>query len=102
MYDFGRLVSVDGRKQPKAAADGGPAVRGTVVRFKYARHGAANGVVLDSGDFIHLKPEGMARAGLRIGDAVQAEGDVRPLATGSGQVIEAAKVTRRRAQASAK
>ena len=31
-------------------------VQGDVKRINYDRHGAANGVVLDSGDFIRMKP----------------------------------------------
>ncbi|WP_218509825.1 hypothetical protein [Variovorax sp. dw_308] len=91
VYRFERLVSVDG-KPPKPARPHDDEVTGTVVRFNYARHGAANGVVLDSGDFIHTRPEGMERLGLKIGDKVRATGEARPLVTGAGRVVEARSV----------
>ncbi|MDB5846714.1 MAG: hypothetical protein JWP29_466 [Rhodoferax sp.] len=90
VYRFERLASVDGR-EPDVAHGPGEA-SGRVVRFNYARHGEANGVVLDSGDFVHTRPDGMARLGLKIGDTVHAEGPARPLVTGAGRVIEAHSV----------
>ncbi len=90
VYQLERLVSVDGK--PAAPAHEPAEVSGTVVRFNYARHGAPNGVVLDTGDFVHTKPDGLERLGLKVGDAVKAEGDVRTLAAGSGRVVEARTV----------
>jgi len=92
VYAYSRLVPVDGRKPAKPRAASGPAYRGNVTRFNYARHGAANGVVLDTGDFIHLKPEGMARLKLKIGDKVEADGDAQMLAGGTGWAVEAVTV----------
>ena len=96
VFGFVRLVSIDGRKPAprKAAAD--PAYSGVVVRFNFARHGAANGVVLDTGDFVHTKPEGLGRLKLKIGDKVRVDGDARVLVTGSGRAIEAASVNGKR------
>ena len=92
VYAFEHLVSVDGRKPAKQKAHSGPAYQGKVVRLNYARHGAANGVVLDSGDFIHTKPEGMATLKLKVGDAVRADGDAHLLTTGKGWAVEATTV----------
>lgn len=91
VYRFERLVSVNGRKPAAPAADEAP-FRGTVVRLNFARHGEPNGVVLDSGHFIHTRPHGMAQLGLAVGDMVQADGPARPLSTGGGQVVEAVTV----------
>jgi hypothetical protein len=91
VYALERVVSVDG-EAPGPAKPRSDAVQGKVVRFNYARHGAANGVVLDTGDFVHTRPEGLARLGLKIGDRVKAEGETRPLATGDGRVVEATSV----------
>ena len=66
-------------------------VQGVVKRINYARNGEANGVVLDSGDFIHLKPEGMKRADLKVGDQVTAEGTAGMMPLGQ-QVVEAKTV----------
>ena len=35
-------------------------------------------VVLETSDFVHLKPDGMRRARLKIGQVVTAQGDTRP------------------------
>jgi hypothetical protein len=82
------LVVVLGREGEEDVAG---RVAGTVVRLNYARHGEANGVVLDTGDFIHLKPDGMRRAGLVVGQRIEAEGEARPAANG-GRVVEATVV----------
>lgn len=87
IYDFERLVSVDG-KAVKAPPSQGHAA-GTVARFNYAKHGAANGVVLDNGDFVHTRPDRLERLGLKVGDKVDAVGEERELVTGTGRVIEA-------------
>lgn len=93
VYRLERLASIDG-KEPKVAHRH-QGVSGTVVRFNYARHGCANGVVLDNGDFIHTRPDGYERLALKNGDKVDVEGEARPLATGTGRVIEARRINGR-------
>ena len=61
-------------------------VSGKVARLNYAKHGEANGVVLDSGDFIHLKPDGMKKAGLQVGHEVTAKGKATPTQAGAKAV----------------
>lgn len=61
---------------------------GKVARLNYAKHGEPNGVVLESGDFIHTKPEGLRQLGWKVGDQVKAKGPVQRLATGDGHVLE--------------
>lgn len=100
-------VEAELRVEPAAASDKGPAahpvyhllelpggnaIEGTVARLNYAKHGEANGVVLDTGDFIHLKPDGMKKAKLTVGDRVTVEGEAWPLAVGTGRVVEATRV----------
>ena len=65
-------------------------LEGVVKRINYNRNGEANGVILNSGDFVCIEPEGMKRMKLHIGDKVTAEGvaGVMPL----GQQIIRAKV----------
>ena len=87
VYQFERLVSVDG--QPPRVAPASATVSGRVVGFNHTRHGTPNGVLLDSGDFVHTRPEGFERLGLKGGDMLEAEGPSRPLATGGGRAIEA-------------
>ncbi len=92
VYAFVALKSIDGQRPKKPSTRPVPAYQGRVVRLNHARHGAANGVVLDTGDFIHLRPEGMALLKLKIGDLVQADGDAHYLALGRGWAVEAVKV----------
>jgi len=90
VYRFERLAAIDGQEPsaPEPVASTG----GRVVRFNYAKHGAANGVVLDNGDFIHTRPEGFVELGAKVGDEVRAQGPARRLAAGSGRVIDAHEV----------
>jgi hypothetical protein len=66
-------------------------IEGVVQTWHFARHGEANGVMLESGEFIHLKPKGMAAAGLDIGSKVLAIGRVGMTALGT-RMLEARRV----------
>jgi hypothetical protein len=90
VYEFKRLAGLDGEAVHDAGKPG--RVEGKVVRMNYARHGEANGVVLDSGDFVHIRPDRFAKLALALGGDVQASGPGRPLADGSGRVIDAVEV----------
>jgi hypothetical protein len=92
VYDFKALESVDGMKPTKRKPKLGAAYQGTVVRLNYAKHGEANGVVLDSGDFIHTRPDGMKLLRLQVGDAVEADGDAQRLADDTGWAVDATTV----------
>ncbi len=96
LYRFEQLVSVEGRAPDRSprASERAP-YSGIVVRLNFARHGAPNGFVLDNGDFIHTRPEGMAELSLGVGDRVEADGDARPLMSGCGVVVEASVVNGR-------
>lgn len=90
VYHFERLASVGG--QPSSEEGSGTRLHGRVARLNYARHGAPNGAVLESGDFIHTKPSGFARVPIRVGDEIDASGPVKPLRDGRGVVMEAERV----------
>lgn len=92
IYNFIQLVSIEGRKPSKRKSANNVASSGLVVYFNYARHGEANGVVLDSGDFIHMKPEQFSRLTLKVGDKVRADGIAHRLLFGTGRVLEATRV----------
>jgi hypothetical protein len=87
-----RVLKVDGVDLADAAHFSQQKFRGKVARVHYARHGEANGVVLDSGDFIHLKPHGFKAVRVSVGDAIEAVGPAKPLVTGTGFVVEAQAV----------
>lgn len=90
VYQLHSLIAIDGTAATPATAEA-RRFEGRVERLNYAKHGEPNGVVLDSGDFIHLRPEGFRKAALKVGDAVRAEGAARPMA-GGGFVVEAQQV----------
>jgi hypothetical protein len=96
VWDLHKLLKVNGRKPDAKAhaadADGQREFSGVVARLNYAKHGEANGVVLDSGDFIHLKPDGFKVVKPTIGDKIKAVGPAQPLAHGGGFVVEATRV----------
>ena len=96
VYRFERVVGIEGRAEDEEMPGQARApYSGIVVRLNFARHGEANGFVLDSGDFIHTRPEGMAQLQLGVGDRVEADGEARPLAGGAGVVVEASVVNGR-------
>jgi hypothetical protein len=94
VYELARITRVDGSVPKKAAATSG--YSGKVARLNFARHGAPNGYVLDSGHFIHVRPDGCKRLKLKVGDAVQADGDACWLATDGGWAVEAVTVNGKR------
>jgi hypothetical protein len=86
------VSKIDGRTLENQHGSAPQKFHGKVERVHYARHGEANGVVLDSGDFIHLKPDGFKAARVSIGDIVEARGPAKRLVTGSGFVVEAQEI----------
>ncbi len=64
---------------------------GRIERLNYALHGEVNGAILESGDFLHLKPEGAKAIGLAVGMSVEARGKTKPM-PGGCFVIEADEV----------
>ena len=64
---------------------------GKVKRLNYALHGEVNGAILDSGDFLHVKPHGAAALGLKPGMKVKGTGSSKPMFDGH-RVIEATEV----------
>ena len=52
-------------------------IKGVVASWHLALHGEPNGVILETGEVIHLQPHGMVAAGLDIGSKVNAVGELR-------------------------
>ena len=89
-----RLVRVVGNGGRNAENDHDHLPRtfsGRIERLNYALHGEVNGGILESGDFLHLKPEGARAVGLAVGMAVEARGQTKPM-PGGRFVIEADEV----------
>jgi hypothetical protein len=83
-----RLVTLRGANgQAIICAEPGEAqdvsMQATVKRINYARNGLADGVILDSGDFIHLERIAMKKCGLKPGDTVTVEGTARRMPLGN-------------------
>jgi hypothetical protein len=68
-------------------------IKGLVGSWHFARHGEPNGVILETGEFIHLRPHGMAAAGLDIGSKVNAVGNLRMTVLGT-RMLEARRINR--------
>ncbi len=94
VYSLSELHGAGDRKllvSGKAAdelAKGAHAFDGIAKQLNYAKHGEVNGAILDSGDFIHLKPHGAREIQLKVGQKLKGRGSSRPMA-GGGVVVEA-------------
>jgi len=64
---------------------------GKVKHLNYALHGEVNGAILDSGDFLHVKPHGAAALDLKPGMKVKGTGSSKPMFNGH-RVLEATEV----------
>jgi hypothetical protein len=74
-------------------ANGAQPISGIVANVHYAKHGEPNGVILESGEFIHTRPPGMKKLKLQIGSKVVVHGEVRKTVLGT-VLIEAHEVNR--------
>jgi len=94
VYKFSSFADAAGQAIDPPGADPAKAVRkGVVAALHFARHGEPNGVVLETGEFIHLRPHGMALLGLGVGAEVRAVGELRLTALGQ-PMLEARQVNR--------
>jgi hypothetical protein len=94
VYNFESLADAAGVAIESSDAETGNAtVKGVVAALHFARHGQPNGVILKTGEFIHLRPHGMVKAGLKVGSKVDAVGEVRVTLLGT-RLLEARKVNR--------
>lgn len=57
-------------------------IDGVVKHLNYAHHGEVNGAVLDSGDFVHMGPQGADLVKLAIGQKLSIEGAAVTMADG--------------------
>jgi hypothetical protein len=77
----------------KSNAEDHDRVSGVVALIHYARHGEPNGVILESGEFVHTRPHGMKKLKLSVGSTVVAHGERRMTVLGTS-LIEAHRVNR--------
>jgi hypothetical protein len=64
-------------------------VEGVIEHLNFAKNGDANGAVLDSGHFVHMKRRGAQAVGLRVGQTLQIRGKLRGRGSAGYEVIEA-------------
>jgi hypothetical protein len=81
----GKAAKLDGDVKP---------VSGVVARIHYAKHGEPNGVILESGEFIHTRPPAMKKLKLKVGSKVVVHGELRMTVLGT-PLIEAHEVNGR-------
>jgi len=94
VYQFESLADADGRAIEAPDADPkNITIKGVVACLHYARHGQPNGVMLETGEFIHLRPRGMEQTGLEVGSRVNAVGELRMTLLGT-RLLEARQVNR--------
>ncbi len=92
VFKLSGITKVAG-KAFKPNGERGGRVRGVVASIHYAKHGEPNGVILESGEFIHTRPRGMEKLKLRVGSTVVARGERRRTVLGT-PLIEAREVNR--------
>lgn len=92
VYKLDSITKVAG-KTYKSNSENHAQVRGLVASIHFAKHGEPNGVILESGEFIHTRPHGMKKLNLRVGSKVVARGERRLTVMGTF-LIEARDVNR--------
>jgi len=90
VYQLDRITRLAGKAFKANATQ---PISGVVANIHYAKHGEPNGVILDSGEFIHTRPHGMKKLKLQVGSKVVAHGEVRTTVLGT-VLIEAHEVNR--------
>ncbi|WP_394787375.1 hypothetical protein [Rhodoferax sp.] len=94
VYQFEAFADAEGHALDMAGSDpANTTIKGIVAALHYARHGQPNGVVLETGEFIHMRPHGMAQLGLGIGAKINAVGELRLTVLGT-RMLEARQVNR--------
>jgi hypothetical protein len=89
VYQLNAITRIAG-KAFKSNGDPHP-ISGVVAAVHYAKHGEPNGVILESGEFIHTRPDGMKKLKLKVGSKVIAHGELRMTVLGT-PLIEAREV----------
>lgn len=89
VYQFDALADASGQPLDwPGETDGSTTIKGVVERIHYARHGQPNGVVLATGEFIHLRPHGSEALTLAVGSKVTASGEMKMTILGT-RMLEA-------------
>jgi hypothetical protein len=90
VYQLDRIRKLGGKA---FNAERSQPISGVVASIHYAKHGEPNGVILESGEFIHTRPHGMKELKLKVGSKVIANGNIRTTVLGT-TLVEAHEVNR--------
>ena len=84
LYQFHSLADEAGRPARPPNADlQSHAFKGVVASLHFGPDGLANGVVLDGGELVLLRAQGMHSTGLKVGAKVRALGEIRTTLLGT-------------------
>lgn len=101
MFKFESFADSEGYAVESLSEDEGNVTgNGVVSTIHFARHGQQNGVVFESGEFVHMRPHGMQRLQLVISGKVTAIGAVRMTVLGAGSTRCLPRIARPSALAS--
>jgi len=93
VYVLEAITHLAGKPLREAGKGQGAATRGVVAAIHFAKHGEPNGVILETGEFVHTRPPAMKKLKLRVGSKIVAKGERRATVLGS-TLIEAREVNR--------
>ena len=91
VYKLNAITRIGGK--PFKSNGGSDPISGVVAAVHYTKHGEPNGIILESGEFIHTRPDGMKKLKLKLGSKVIAHGELRMTVLGT-PLIEAREVNR--------
>jgi len=92
VYEFEEMADALGHAIDSAGTDDeSTTIKGVVSTLHFARHGQPNGVILETGEFIHLRPHGMTQTGIAVGSKVNAIGEASMTQLGT-RMLEAQRV----------
>jgi len=92
LYTFFALSDTGGDPLPLPyTAPGESLITGQVSALHFAPEGEPNGVILDTGELIHVGTAGMAATGLRVGTKIRAIGELGRTSVG-GRMLRANQV----------
>ena len=94
VFKFESFADVAGKAIKDPSGDpSDTTIKGVVSAWHFSRRGETNGVILETGEFIHLRPHGMTEVNLDIGSKVNAVGELHMTVLGT-RMLEARRVNR--------
>lgn len=93
VYDFYSLKAGDRElKVPTPGDERFVHLDSTISQLNYGRRGEVNGVMLDTGDFVHFGPDAAGALNLQAGQKLTVDGVARPMLMSGHQSIDAVAI----------